>query len=44
VAPPRPRDAQTLRLEATKLETNGRIKLRDVAGREFFVPSLRGGL
>lgn len=39
-----PGRVQALRSEATKMETGGRIKLRDIAGREFFVPALRAGL
>ncbi|GBF96317.1 cysteine synthase [Raphidocelis subcapitata] len=35
---------EALRQEAEKMQTDGRIKLRDVAGREFFVPGLSGGL
>lgn len=35
---------ERLRQEATTMGQDERIKLRDVAGREFFVPSLTGGL
>ena len=29
-----------LRSEAQSMETDGRVRIRDVAGREFFVPGL----
>lgn len=35
---------EALRQEAATMQQDGRVKLRDVAGREFFVPSINGGL
>jgi len=35
---------ETLRQEAMAMQVDGRIKIRDVAGRETFTPPLRGGL
>lgn len=31
-------------LQASAMKQDQRIKLRDIAGREFYVPSLIGGL
>lgn len=30
----------SLRQEALTMETDGRVRIRDIAGREFFVPGL----